>query len=358
MQPKRQPAVRNRRMLRHTKQLLHADVQGGPRRLVVDSVSIAGGRLEMRRRPSTKRSFKLHGSIVSSAAPGSSAPISNTFVLPVRKGASHSLTVGASDASVRSGHFGLPRFAQETNPAAKLDRRLTQRQAASPSLAMPSASRCAVASLGVTVRGALPPSSSSPTDRDANVDATHSLARSPLLVAAELSGSAASTRILLAAAAEEGDVLAAAGNRIRENIEIEFDEAAASLRARRVRRLDASNSTAPMPESSGLSRITRVKTPSVTTSIRLFGPDFETIRARSRIRSPTSSDRECAMRSAAARGATRRGSSTRMSRTLKPASVHRGTRVVLPAPGGATRTADAHAQGRPHFVEDGVNWKW
>jgi ATP-dependent helicase HrpB len=48
-------------------------------------------------------------------------------------------------------------------------------------------------------RGA-PASSSSPTAAVANLDATHPLARSPFLVAAELSGTAASTRILLAAA--------------------------------------------------------------------------------------------------------------------------------------------------------------
>jgi ATP-dependent helicase HrpB len=75
--------------------------------------------------------------------------------------------------------------------------------------------------------------------RGANVDATHSLARSPFLVAAELSGSAASTRILLAAAADEADILAAAGKRIRESDEIEFDQGAVALRSRHVRRLEA-----------------------------------------------------------------------------------------------------------------------
>ncbi len=74
--------------------------------------------------------------------------------------------------------------------------------------------------------------------RGANLDATHALARSPFLVAAELSGSAASTRILLAAAADEADVLAAAGTRIRETDEVEFDRQAAALRSRRVRRLN------------------------------------------------------------------------------------------------------------------------
>ncbi len=89
----------------------------------------------------------------------------------------------------------------------------------------------------------------------------------------------------------------------------------------------------------------RVNTPSVTTSIRVFGPDFETIRARNPIRSPTLSDKVCAMRSAAARAAMRRGSSTRiLAEPSQLSSINAsGTRVVLPAPGGATRTADGCA---------------
>ncbi len=75
--------------------------------------------------------------------------------------------------------------------------------------------------------------------RGANLDLAHPLARSSYLVAAELSGTAAATRILLAAAADEADVSAAAGKRIRENDEIEFDRGTAALRARRVRQLDA-----------------------------------------------------------------------------------------------------------------------
>ena len=75
--------------------------------------------------------------------------------------------------------------------------------------------------------------------RGANIDATHPLARSAFLVAAELSGEAASTRILLAAAADETDILAVAGKRIRQRDEVEFDQEAAALRSRRVRRLDA-----------------------------------------------------------------------------------------------------------------------
>jgi ATP-dependent helicase HrpB len=88
--------------------------------------------------------------------------------------------------------------------------------------------------------------------RGAHLDATHDLARSPFLVAAELSGAAASTRILLAAAADESDILAAAGNRISGTEEIEFDEGAAALRARRVGRLDAIvMASAPRPVPAG-----------------------------------------------------------------------------------------------------------
>jgi ATP-dependent RNA helicase HrpB len=83
--------------------------------------------------------------------------------------------------------------------------------------------------------------------RGANLDSTHPLARSPFLVAAELSGAAASTRILLAAAADEADIVAAASKRIRETDEIAFDEGAAALRARCVRRLGAITiATAPL----------------------------------------------------------------------------------------------------------------
>jgi ATP-dependent helicase HrpB len=75
--------------------------------------------------------------------------------------------------------------------------------------------------------------------RGASLDASHPLAQAPFLVAAELSGSAASTRILLAAAADEADLLAAAGQRIHERDELEFDQGAAALRSRRVRSLEA-----------------------------------------------------------------------------------------------------------------------
>ena len=75
--------------------------------------------------------------------------------------------------------------------------------------------------------------------RGAVLEATQALARSPFLVAAELSGTAASTRILLAAAAVEADIVAVTGHRIRVTDEVEFNDDAAQLRSRRLRRLDA-----------------------------------------------------------------------------------------------------------------------
>lgn len=73
--------------------------------------------------------------------------------------------------------------------------------------------------------------------RAAAVDATDPLARAPYLVVAEMQGSAASTRILLAAAATERDILAVVGERIEDRDECVFDEQASAVRARRVRRL-------------------------------------------------------------------------------------------------------------------------
>ncbi len=75
--------------------------------------------------------------------------------------------------------------------------------------------------------------------RAAAVDATDGLARAAYLVVAEMQGAAASTRILLAAAATERDVLAIAGARVEERDECIFDEPSGAVRARRVRRLES-----------------------------------------------------------------------------------------------------------------------
>ncbi|HEX2841697.1 ATP-dependent helicase HrpB [Hyphomicrobium sp.] len=75
--------------------------------------------------------------------------------------------------------------------------------------------------------------------RGASLDATDSLARAPFLVVAEMQGTAAATRIVLAAATSEADILAFAGHRIATRDEMTFDREATAVRARRVRRLDA-----------------------------------------------------------------------------------------------------------------------
>ncbi|HRK24575.1 MAG TPA: ATP-dependent helicase HrpB, partial [Beijerinckiaceae bacterium] len=75
--------------------------------------------------------------------------------------------------------------------------------------------------------------------RAAAVDPTDSLAKAPFLVVAELTGTAAQGRILTAAPLEETEALAMFTNRIITQEEVSFDPVAASLRARRIKRLDA-----------------------------------------------------------------------------------------------------------------------
>ena len=93
--------------------------------------------------------------------------------------------------------------------------------------------------------------------RGANLDPADPLARHAFLVVAELQGKAAATRILLAAPANEAEVLSMAGDRITEDEEVIVDAEAGALRARRVRRLEAitlSSETCPVtlgPETAG-----------------------------------------------------------------------------------------------------------
>ncbi|WP_308790853.1 ATP-dependent helicase HrpB [Agaricicola taiwanensis] len=75
--------------------------------------------------------------------------------------------------------------------------------------------------------------------RGANLDPVEALAREPYVVAAELTGSAASARIQLAAAISREDIEEMFADRITAGEEISFDRNSASLRARFVRRLDA-----------------------------------------------------------------------------------------------------------------------
>jgi len=75
--------------------------------------------------------------------------------------------------------------------------------------------------------------------RGAHIDTASPLARAPYLAVAELAGSAAAGRILLAAPIGLDEIETRFGNRIVTRNEVTFDPASASLRARRQRRLGA-----------------------------------------------------------------------------------------------------------------------
>src|SRR5262245_52155953 len=75
--------------------------------------------------------------------------------------------------------------------------------------------------------------------RGANLDAASALSREPYLAVAEIAGTAAQGRILLAAAITLDEVEAQFGDRITTRDEIAFDDKSASLRGRKLRRLGA-----------------------------------------------------------------------------------------------------------------------
>ena len=75
--------------------------------------------------------------------------------------------------------------------------------------------------------------------RAGTLDTLHPLAHAPYLAVAELQGSAAATRILLAAAIDESEILAVAPGRVTEASEVQFDRQAMAVRARLTRRLGA-----------------------------------------------------------------------------------------------------------------------
>jgi ATP-dependent helicase HrpB len=75
--------------------------------------------------------------------------------------------------------------------------------------------------------------------RGVNIDLASPLARAPFLAVAEIAGSAAQGRIVLAAPLALAEIEAQFSDRIEGREEIAFDEVSASLRARRLRRLGA-----------------------------------------------------------------------------------------------------------------------
>ena len=86
--------------------------------------------------------------------------------------------------------------------------------------------------------------------RGANIDPVSPLAREPFIAVAELTGTAAQGRILLAAAISPAEIEARFAGRIENRDEVLFDATSASLRARRSRRLGAitlNEQTVPVP---------------------------------------------------------------------------------------------------------------
>jgi ATP-dependent helicase HrpB len=75
--------------------------------------------------------------------------------------------------------------------------------------------------------------------RGANVDPASALSREPFLAVAELAGTAAQGRVVLAAPLTLSEIESRFADRIESRDEIAFDEPSASLRARRLRRLGA-----------------------------------------------------------------------------------------------------------------------
>jgi ATP-dependent helicase HrpB len=75
--------------------------------------------------------------------------------------------------------------------------------------------------------------------RGAQIDQASPLARAPYLAVGELAGSAAASRILLAAPISLAEIETRFADRITPRSEVTFDPASASVRLRRVRRLDA-----------------------------------------------------------------------------------------------------------------------
>lgn len=75
--------------------------------------------------------------------------------------------------------------------------------------------------------------------RGAEIDQASPLAAEPYLAVAELAGAAARSRILAAAPVTLAEIESLFGDHIAESEEVGFDAASASLRARRVRRLEA-----------------------------------------------------------------------------------------------------------------------
>src|SRR5207244_691529 len=75
--------------------------------------------------------------------------------------------------------------------------------------------------------------------RGASIDQTSALARTPYVAVAELTGTAANGRILLAAPIALADIEQRFADQIESSVDVTFDRGALALRARRKRTLHA-----------------------------------------------------------------------------------------------------------------------
>ncbi|MBN8982697.1 MAG: ATP-dependent helicase HrpB [Rhizobiales bacterium] len=94
--------------------------------------------------------------------------------------------------------------------------------------------------------------------RGASVDQTSALAKSPYIAVAELTGTAANGRILLAAPITQGEIEAQFADHIESDDEITFDKSAMALRARRKKKLHAitlSEQTLPVSPNAETARV-------------------------------------------------------------------------------------------------------
>ncbi|MES2602736.1 MAG: ATP-dependent helicase HrpB [Pseudomonadota bacterium] len=94
--------------------------------------------------------------------------------------------------------------------------------------------------------------------RGAGIEQTSALAKSPYIAVAELTGTAANGRILLAAPITQGEIEAQFADHIQTDDEITFDRSAMALRARRRKKLHAitlSEQTLPVSPSAETARV-------------------------------------------------------------------------------------------------------
>lgn len=141
----------------------------------------------------------------------------------------------------------LENFSRDRSPRGQSARQLAQRWAAQASSSSPQeegeqVSTGAILALAFPDRVARNRGKASFTlanGRGANVDPASALAKSPYIAVAELTGTAASGRILLAAPITQDEIEARFADHITIDDETSFDKSAMALRARRRKRLHA-----------------------------------------------------------------------------------------------------------------------